>query len=31
MIKFLNRYDEFKDEYKELEKEYKHIFYWAHE
>lgn len=31
MIKFLNRYDEFKDEYKELEKEYKHIFYWANE
>jgi hypothetical protein len=31
MIKFLKIHDEFKDEYKELEKEYKHIFYWANE
>jgi hypothetical protein len=31
MLKFLNRYDEFKEDYKNLEKEYKHIFYWANE
>ena len=30
-IKFLKGYDEFKDEYIELEKEYKHIFYWSHD
>jgi len=28
MMKFLKFYDQFKDEYKEIEKQYKHIFYW---
>ena len=31
IIKFLKGYDQYKDEYKEMENEYKQIFYWANE
>ena len=31
IIKFLKVYDQYKDEYKEIESQYKHIFYWANE
>ena len=31
MLKFLKRYDEYREEYKQLENDYKHIFYWANE
>ena len=29
MMKFLKFYDQYKDEYNELENIYKHLFYWA--
>jgi len=31
MLKFLCRYDEYKNEYKELESKYKQLFYWSNE